>query len=103
MWYNHSPSRVCSKSPTCLIQVGPHMITYAWITAHLQTNQCVLGGRIPKEADYNMSRREFVAGVVAVVGAVMTACAGLPVIAYFVSPALKKQGGEEWITLGPMS
>jgi Rieske Fe-S protein len=58
---------------------------------------------MPKKSDYTMSRREFVAGVVAVVGAAITICAGLPVIGYFVSPALKRQGGEEWITLGPMS
>ncbi len=58
---------------------------------------------MPKRSDYVISRRGFVGGVVAVVGAIISAVVGLPAIGYVVSPALKKGGGDEWITLGPAS
>jgi Rieske Fe-S protein len=58
---------------------------------------------MPNNSDYTISRRGFVAGVVALVGTVISAVVGLPAIGYVVSPALKKGGGDEWITLGPMS
>ena len=56
-----------------------------------------------KKSDYTISRRGFVGGVVGLVGTVMSAVVGLPVIGYIVSPALKAGGEEEWITLGPAS
>jgi menaquinol-cytochrome c reductase iron-sulfur subunit len=56
-----------------------------------------------KKSDYMISRRGFVGGVVALVGAVMSAVVGLPVIGYIISPALGKESGEDWITLGPVS
>lgn len=56
-----------------------------------------------KKSDYMISRRGFVGGAVGLIGAVMSAVVGLPVVGYLVSPALKKGGGEEWITLGPAS
>jgi menaquinol-cytochrome c reductase iron-sulfur subunit len=62
-----------------------------------------LGGRMPQKSDYMISRRSFVGGVVGLVGTIISAVIGLPVIGYVVSPALKKSKGEEWITLGPMS
>jgi Rieske Fe-S protein len=55
------------------------------------------------KSDYVISRRGFAGGVVALVGAIMSAVVGLPAIGYVVSPALKKGGGDEWITLGPAS
>jgi menaquinol-cytochrome c reductase iron-sulfur subunit len=58
---------------------------------------------MPNNSDYVISRRGFVAGVVALVGTIVSAVVGLPVIGYVVSPALKKGGGDEWITLGPIS
>ena len=58
---------------------------------------------MPNNSDYTISRRGFVAGGVALVGTVISAVVGLPAIGYVVSPALKKGGGDEWITLGPMS
>jgi Rieske Fe-S protein len=58
---------------------------------------------MPKRSDYVISRRGFVGGVVAVVGTIISAVVGLPAIGYVVSPALKKGGGDEWITLGPVS
>jgi menaquinol-cytochrome c reductase iron-sulfur subunit len=56
-----------------------------------------------KKSDYLISRRGFVGGVVGLIGAMITTVIGLPAIGYIVSPALKKETGEEWITLGPMS
>jgi menaquinol-cytochrome c reductase iron-sulfur subunit len=58
---------------------------------------------MPKKSDYMISRRGFVGGVVGLVGTIISAVVGLPVIGYVVSPALKKGGEEEWITLGPVS
>ncbi len=58
---------------------------------------------MPDKSDYMISRRGFVGGVVGLVGAVISAVVGLPVIGYVVSPALKKTSGDEWITLGPTS
>ena len=58
---------------------------------------------MPNKSDYEISRRGFVGGVVALVGTIISAVIGLPVIGYVVSPALKKGGGDEWITLGPVS
>ena len=55
------------------------------------------------KSDYMISRRGFVGGVVGLVGAIITAVVGLPVIGYVVAPALKKSGEAEWLTLGPMS
>jgi Rieske Fe-S protein len=56
-----------------------------------------------KKSDYTISRRGFVAGVVGLVGGVITVVVGLPVIGYIISPALQKGGEEEWLVLGPAS
>jgi Rieske Fe-S protein len=56
-----------------------------------------------KRSDYTISRRGFVAGVVGLVGGVITVVVGLPVIGYIISPALQKGSEEEWIVLGPAS
>jgi len=56
-----------------------------------------------KKSDYMITRRGFVGGVVVLVGGIMSAMVGLPVIGYIVAPALSKSGEEEWITLGPVS
>jgi menaquinol-cytochrome c reductase iron-sulfur subunit len=49
-----------------------------------------------------ITRRGFVAGVVALLGGVITAILGLPAIAYLLSPALEKtsSSGDEWVPLG---
>jgi Rieske Fe-S protein len=44
-----------------------------------------------------------VGGVVALVSGIMCTVVGLPAIGYLISPALRKGGGDEWITLGPVS
>ncbi len=56
-----------------------------------------------KKSDYLIGRREFVGGVIGIVGAIITAVIGLPAIGYIISPALTKAGGLKWITLGPAS
>jgi menaquinol-cytochrome c reductase iron-sulfur subunit len=51
---------------------------------------------------YGISRRGFVAGMTAVIGGVITAVVGLPVIGYLLSPALKNDStsADEWVPLG---
>lgn len=56
-----------------------------------------------KKSDYMISRRGFVGRVVGLVGGVITVVVGLPVVGYFISPALTRSSEEEWITLGPAS
>jgi len=47
-----------------------------------------------------MDRRSFVKIVTASLGSMMAAIVGLPVIQYFISPALGKTTGDKWISLG---
>ena len=56
-----------------------------------------------KRSDYYIGRREFVAGVLAVIGTVMSAVVGLPAIGYLVTPALQAGGAAGWVPLGPLS
>ena len=49
-----------------------------------------------------VSRRDFVTVVVGAVGAVIGLCIGVPAVAYLVSPALKIQKGEDWVSCGPL-
>jgi menaquinol-cytochrome c reductase iron-sulfur subunit len=49
-----------------------------------------------------LDRRGFVKIVSSVLGSVMAALVGLPVIGFFISPAFKKASGDEWISLGPL-
>ena len=56
-----------------------------------------------KKSDYMISRRDFVGGAVALIGAIMSAVVGLPAIGYVISPALKAGGKEEWVPLGSVS
>jgi menaquinol-cytochrome c reductase iron-sulfur subunit len=50
-----------------------------------------------------VGRRRFLTGIIGVIAGGVAVLVGLPAIGYVVSPGLKKQGGEEWITLGPLS
>jgi menaquinol-cytochrome c reductase iron-sulfur subunit len=50
----------------------------------------------------NLDRRSFVKIVTAALGSIMAAVAGLPMIQYFISPALGKSADEEWIPLGSL-
>jgi len=47
-----------------------------------------------------LDRRSFVKIVTASLGSMMAAIVGLPVIQYFISPALGKTTGDDWISLG---
>jgi menaquinol-cytochrome c reductase iron-sulfur subunit len=49
-----------------------------------------------------MDRRNFVKLVTASLGSMMAAIIGLPVIQYFISPALGRTEGDDWISLGSL-
>ena len=49
-----------------------------------------------------MDRRSFVTIVTTALGSLMAAVIGLPVIQYFISPALGKETGDDWISLGSL-
>lgn len=49
-----------------------------------------------------MTRRQFVTVIGAAISAFMGAVVGLPAIGYLLSPALERQKGESWISLGPL-
>ena len=49
-----------------------------------------------------MDRRSFVKIVTASLGSMMAAIVGLPVVQYFISPALGKTKGDDWISLGSL-
>ena len=51
----------------------------------------------------NLDRRSFVKIVTATLGSIMAAVAGLPMIQYFISPALRKTAKDEWIPLGSLT
>ncbi len=48
-----------------------------------------------------ISRNEFVKGVLGLLGTVMSAVIGIPAISYVLSPALKSRSSEAWIQVGP--
>ena len=50
----------------------------------------------------NLDRRSFVKIVTSGSGSIMVVIMGLPMIQYFISPALKKSTGDDWISLGPL-
>ncbi len=49
-----------------------------------------------------LDRRGFVSIVSSVLGSMMAAIVGLPVIGYFISPAFKKTKSDNWISLGQL-
>lgn len=56
----------------------------------------------PKSRSPVMDRRNFVKIVSASLGSIMAAIVGLPMIQYFISPALRKTAGDDWISLGAL-
>lgn len=50
----------------------------------------------------HLDRREFVKIVTAALGTIMGAIVGLPAIGYLISPALRVQKNEDWISVGPL-
>jgi len=51
----------------------------------------------------NISRNDFVKGVVGMLGGVMGVAIGIPAIGFVLAPALKKSSAEAWIPLGPLT
>ncbi len=51
----------------------------------------------------DVDRRKFLSGIIGVVAGTVATVVGIPAIGYLVSPGLKKQNEDQWITLGPMS
>ncbi len=49
-----------------------------------------------------LSRRDFTKVVTTFLGSVMGVLVGVPVIGYVISPAVKKQGQDEWVSLGAL-
>ena len=51
----------------------------------------------------DIDRRKFLSGIIGVVATAVAVMVGIPAIGYLVSPGLKKQNEDQWITLGPVS
>ncbi|NPA31305.1 MAG: ubiquinol-cytochrome c reductase iron-sulfur subunit [Chloroflexi bacterium] len=51
---------------------------------------------------HDLSRRDFFKIVGSFVSGIMGVMLGIPLISYFISPALDEQGGEKWIPAGPL-
>ncbi len=51
----------------------------------------------------NISRNDFVKGVVGILGGIIGAVVGIPAIGYVLAPALKKVSADAWIPLGPLT
>jgi len=49
-----------------------------------------------------LNRREFTTIVMSFLGSIMGAAVGLPIIGYLISPAVKVNKSESWISLGPL-
>ena len=49
-----------------------------------------------------VSRRNFIKGVTAVVGGLITTVIGVPTIAYLIDPALRESAKEAWIPIGKL-
>jgi Rieske Fe-S protein len=49
-----------------------------------------------------MGRRKFLTGVIALIAGAVSFAVGLPAIGYVISPGVRRQGLEEWYTLGPI-
>ncbi len=55
------------------------------------------------ENDEELGRRKFLTGIIGVVAGAVATLVGLPAVAYLISPGVKKQNEESWLTLGPVS
>lgn len=49
-----------------------------------------------------INRRDFIKGITALVGGVITAAIGIPTIAYLIDPALRESAKEAWIPVGKL-
>ncbi len=55
-----------------------------------------------KPSSKHINRRDFVKMMTAAIAGVIGVVMGLPAIGYLISPALRKQGDDAWIPLGPL-
>jgi len=55
-----------------------------------------------KTSSPNLSRRDFSKIVMTFLGSIMGAFVGIPIIGYIISPALKTQTIDEWVSLGAL-
>jgi len=60
-------------------------------------------GDLGPSHDDDMSRRKFLSGIIGLVAGAVTFLVGLPAISYLVSPGVKRQKQEQWLTLGPVA
>jgi len=49
-----------------------------------------------------INRREFIKGVAAIVGGLITTVIGIPTVAYLIDPALKESAKEAWVAVGKL-
>ena len=91
------------QAPVALLGVHGIMLPFSAGSLPGTISYTQLETTMTKKSDYLISRRQFVGSVIGVLGAVMTALVGVPVIAYLISPAARKQGGFQWTSLGPAS
>ena len=57
---------------------------------------------VKKTSSPNLSRRDFSKIVMTFLGSIMGAFVGIPIIGYIISPALKTQTVDEWVSLGAL-
>lgn len=57
---------------------------------------------VKKNSSPTMSRRDFSKIVMTFLGSIMGAVVGLPIIGYIISPALKTQKVDDWVSLGAL-
>lgn len=50
-----------------------------------------------------IGRRKFLTGIIGVVAGAVAAFVGIPALGYLISPGVKKQNEDQWLTLGPVS
>lgn len=50
-----------------------------------------------------IGRRKFLSGIIGVVAGAVAFLVGLPAVGFLISPGLKKQNEDKWLTLGPVS
>ncbi|OQA47139.1 MAG: Cytochrome b6-f complex iron-sulfur subunit [Chloroflexi bacterium ADurb.Bin325] len=49
-----------------------------------------------------LGRRKFLGGIIGIVAGAVAFIVGLPAIGYLISPGVKRQTQEQWLTLGPV-
>lgn len=55
-----------------------------------------------KSSSPNLSRRDFTKIVMSFLGSIMGAVMGIPIVGYVISPALKTQEVDDWVSLGTL-